>query len=216
MKPALLLDAGGVFLLPDDGAVAAELAKIDIEIDVSRCKRAHYAGIYAVDLDEGPPPHWHRYQEAYVRELGISGDEVAPSCKAVNKAFVEMEWNVPIEESIAELPSLAEAAQLAIVSNSDGTVERILRSHGIGDEMVVIIDSHKVGIEKPDPKIFHMALEEIGVDPGDALHIGDSIRFDVIGARNAGVRGLHLDPFGMCESDDHEHLSSLAEVKVLL
>jgi putative hydrolase of the HAD superfamily len=209
---AILLDAGGVFLLPDEDAVARELGALGVSFDRSRCPRAHYAGMHAIDITDAPD--WREYNRAYVRELGV--EVTKEHRKALNSAFVAMEWNVLIEGSLSALPALAECAQLAIVSNSDGTVERLLRGHGIGDDMVAILDSHVVGIEKPDPRIFEMVLVEIGVSPDNAVHVGDSVRFDVVGARNAGVRPVHMDPFGFCDETDHDHITALADVLKLL
>ena len=59
-----------------------------------------------------------------------------------------------------------------------------------------IIDSHVVGFEKPDPRLFHHALEISGADPESTVHIGDLYHVDVIGARSAGLYAILLDPFG--------------------
>jgi putative hydrolase of the HAD superfamily len=50
----------------------------------------------------------------------------------------------------------------------------------------------------------------------DTVHVGDSVRMDVGGARAAGIRPLHLDPFGFCSAADHEHVRSLEEVAGLV
>ena len=78
--------------------------------------------------------------------------------------------------------------------------------------VAVIIDSHVVGIEKPDPRIFHLALTEIGVPPERCCFVGDSVHFDVDGARAAGLRPVHVDPYDFCPHDDHGHVSGLADV----
>jgi putative hydrolase of the HAD superfamily len=83
--------------------------------------------------------------------------------------------------------------------------------------VAVVIDSTVVGIEKPDPRIFTFALDALGVSAEDAagvVHVGDTIFADVRGARAAGLRPLHLDPYGDCPAapDDHEHVRSLADV----
>ena len=51
----------------------------------------------------------------------------------------------------------------------------------------MIVDSRVAGVEKPDPRIFHIALEQLDVAPGDALYVGDVYEVDVVGARNAGL-----------------------------
>jgi putative hydrolase of the HAD superfamily len=82
------------------------------------------------------------------------------------------------------------------VSNSDGSVEQSLREQGIHGHFHAILDSHHVGFEKPDPRIFRRALEIAGSTPGRTLHVGDLYSADVVGARGAGLHALLLDPFG--------------------
>jgi putative hydrolase of the HAD superfamily len=199
---AVFLDAGGVLVYPDWDVVAAE---IGVDIDRSLFPRAHYAGMRAVDLAD--TFSWWNYNHAFVEALGLEGDDVR---EAVNRAYVRMEWHVPIVESMDVLPALEERFAVAVVSNSDGTVDDILRRRDV--KIPTIIDSHHVGVAKPDPAIFQLAMEKLGVRPDEAVHIGDSIRFDVAGARAAGVRPLHFDPFAMCSQTDHEHIASLAEL----
>jgi putative hydrolase of the HAD superfamily len=109
---------------------------------------------------------------------------------------------------------------LDVVSNADGRVEELLRETGICQvglgplpSVALVVDSTVVGIEKPHPGIFEVALAAVGVEPGRAVHVGDSVRADVAGARAARVNAVHFDPFGLCPSaDDHPHVRSLAEV----
>jgi putative hydrolase of the HAD superfamily len=79
-----------------------------------------------------------------------------------------------------------------------------------------VIDSAAVGVAKPDPAIFRIALEATGVAPERVLHIGDTVGADVDGALAAGIRPLHLDPYGFCRDDSHPHIPDLLTVAVLL
>ena len=212
-EKAVLLDAGGVLLLPDDQAIFRELSAVGFDTDPALYARAHYVGMRGIDRGTT----WDDYIAAYLGELGLYSDEAAA---ALDRAYAGMPWNVVIPESYAALPGLAASfSHVAVVSNSDGSVEDLLRSTGIaqvgpgaGVDVVAVVDSHVVGIAKPDPAIFHHTLELIGVDPDDAVHVGDSVRFDVMGARAAGVRALHFDPYRICDDHDHEHIASLAEI----
>jgi putative hydrolase of the HAD superfamily len=85
--------------------------------------------------------------------------------------------------------------QLAVVSNSDGSVEQSLVASGLRDYFAAVLDSHIVGHEKPDPRIFEKALEMCGADPARTVHVGDMYAADVVGARAAGVHPVLLDPF---------------------
>lgn len=86
--------------------------------------------------------------------------------------------------------------QLVVVSNSDGSVEQLLETKQLRYYFDVVIDSHVVGVEKPDPRIFEIALERSGAKPDQTLHVGDFYHFDVVGARAAGIHPLLLDPYG--------------------
>jgi len=83
-----------------------------------------------------------------------------------------------------------------------------------GVRVGVVIDSAVVGVAKPDPAIFSIALDAIGV-PGSqtVLYVGDSLRYDVAGALAAGLQPVHLDPYGFCPlPSGHPHVRSLAEL----
>jgi putative hydrolase of the HAD superfamily len=84
---------------------------------------------------------------------------------------------------------------LAVVSNSDGSVEASLESCGLRDHFHAVMDSHIVGHEKPDPRIFEEALALCDADPARTVHVGDLYAADVVGARAAGVHPVLLDPF---------------------
>jgi putative hydrolase of the HAD superfamily len=85
--------------------------------------------------------------------------------------------------------------KLAVVSNSDGSIEGGLAARGLRDHFDEIFDSHFIGYEKPDARIFHHALEACCADPAKTLHVGDLYSADVVGARAAGVHPILLDPF---------------------
>ena len=81
---------------------------------------------------------------------------------------------------------------LAIVSNFDGRLATICRALGLAAAFDAIVMSGRAGCAKPDPRIFRVALERLGVDGSAALHVGDSAREDVDGARAAGIAALWL------------------------
>ena len=86
--------------------------------------------------------------------------------------------------------------RVAIVSNSEGMLERLLDEVGVLGSVDLVVDSGLAGVEKPDPRIFEIALQRFGAPPSRALHLGDTFGTDVVGARAAGVRVALVDPFG--------------------
>ena len=111
------------------------------------------------------------------------------------------------------LTAMSEAGlQLAVVSNSDGSVESGLIDQGLRAHFCAVFDSHVVGFEKPDPRIFERALAVCGANPARTLHIGDLYAADVVGARGAGVYALLLDPFEDWGDVDCARLPGLTSV----
>ena len=225
---AVFLDVGGVFHLPDHDLIGEALrrAGVDGPIDPVALDRAHYAGVGAlVDWPEVEAGIWTAYERAYAIEAGVPGDRLDDAIAELDVAFaVDGIWSRLIPGSLEGLRDLAETGlTLAIVSNSDGTLEKRLRAEGIcqvgagrGVPMAIVIDSDAVGVAKPDPAIFHLALEATGAAPERVIHIGDTVGADVDGALAAGVRPVHLDPYGFCNDDSHPHVPDLATVAAAL
>ena len=94
------------------------------------------------------------------------------------------------------LRRLGRSFRLGVVSNSDGRVEAALEAAGLLDCFEVVVDSGLLGVEKPDPAIFHAALERLRVEPHEALYVGDLYHVDVVGARAAGMDAVLLAPGG--------------------
>lgn len=86
--------------------------------------------------------------------------------------------------------------RLSVVSNSNGTVKEILENLNLDIFFDEIFDSHFVGFEKPDPRIFIHALETCAADPKRTIHIGDLYHVDIIGAWRADIKAVLLDPYG--------------------
>ncbi len=79
-----------------------------------------------------------------------------------------------------------------IVSNFFGNLEVILDEAGLSGAFDVVIDSGRVGVSKPDPRIFMLALEKLGLRPEQAAFIGDSYERDMIPAAEIGMKTIWL------------------------
>ncbi len=97
-------------------------------------------------------------------------------------------------ETVSALARLkAQGLELGIISNFDSRLFTVMRGLGIADSFDTVTISSLAHAAKPAPQIFRMALEKHAIDPEEALHIGDSLRDDIEGATNAGLRALLLD-----------------------
>lgn len=83
--------------------------------------------------------------------------------------------------------------KLAVISNATSNLcRRILRENGLDKFFQVIVISRDLGIRKPDPRVFHYTLERLQVKPDEAVHVGDSIKEDVVGAKGAGLKAVWI------------------------
>lgn len=229
---AVLIDVGGVLVMPSHGLVRSVAARFGVGRgrDAGALFDAHYLGVEAGERATvtGGAFDWHSYRCALLRAAGVP----APLLDRASEALApDLLYGRACEVWSEELPGardglLALASTglvIGVVSNSDGTVAEMLSSRGLcqigegpGCAVAVVADSAVVGVSKPDPAIFAAALEAAGVDAAEAVHVGDTVYADVVGARAAGVRPLHLDPLGWCGASDHEHVANLVSVAELV
>ncbi|MCA1644788.1 MAG: HAD family hydrolase [Chloroflexi bacterium] len=226
---AVILDVGGVLLVPHAEPVNSALAPFGIQLDGAQAERAHYFGTLALDQAEQDERAARRaYLVGYADAAGISAehrDEALARMQRVWSGPTIDLWRLKVTGSVEGLKRLAASGcQMGIISNADGTIEEQLRRNeicqvgeGLGVPVLAIIDSHVVGIAKPAAGIFRHALEPLGVAPEEAVYVGDTVRYDVRGARAAGLRPVHFDPYDLCPAQaDHAHVRRLADVEPLL
>lgn len=91
--------------------------------------------------------------------------------------------------AVAALNRLKDAdVRRVVVSNFDTRLRPLLATLGLGPPLFdAVIVSAEVGAEKPNPRIFEAALEAVGVEPCEAVHVGDDRRNDIWGAREVGM-----------------------------
>jgi putative hydrolase of the HAD superfamily len=122
-------------------------------------------------------------------------------------------WVKPVDGAAQTLAALAGAgARLGVVSNSDGFCDRYLTRAGLREFLEVIVDSHLVGVEKPDERIFRHALAALDVPADRALFVGDRFDCDVLGAHAVGLRALLYDPEGGPAPEGCQVIHRLVEV----
>jgi putative hydrolase of the HAD superfamily len=218
---AVFLDAGGVLTLPPLAEAGRFLAAHGADGTPATVERCHYHGMVAYDEAPGDGAALSTaYLAGFLAAAGLSDDLVDPFVSEIRPVG----WQPAIRSSLDVLPALAATGvRLAIVSNSDGTVQSRFAAAGVlqvgagpGVRFEAVVDSGAVGVDKPDPRIFDFALAACGVRPEAAVHVGDSRRTDVAGALAAGIRPLHLDPFDLCPDRSHEHLAALGDLLDLL
>lgn len=204
---AVLLDAGNTLLFADPRRVLETLRDEGVHADEQDFRRAEYqARLNLVrivrDGHRGTEDHiWEEYFVTLFRECGVPEERLDPvGARLQGLHEKDHLWTHVEEGTRAALERLATAGfRLAVVSNADGRVEGLMESVGLRHHFEFVLDSGEVGVEKPDPAIFRMAVDRLGLEPRQCLYVGDLFPVDVVGARNAGLRALLVDPFGRME-----------------
>jgi putative hydrolase of the HAD superfamily len=162
---------------------------------------------------------WTAYVNAIFRELGLADSPALPRLRErVLRAHREEHlWRRVRPDTPEVLQRLADRGyRLGVVSNSDGRVPALLAELELAERFDAIIDSRLVGVEKPDPRIFAIALERLREEAGRAVHVGDLPAVDGEGARRAGLEAVLLDPLGLGGDADFPVIRELAELLDLL
>jgi putative hydrolase of the HAD superfamily len=102
--------------------------------------------------------------------------------------------------------------RLAVVSNFDSRLISILQGLGVAASLDGIFVSSSVGYAKPDRRIFDFVLKAQQLSPERVLHVGDSIRNDIEGAVNAGMKGILVDRQGAHQGAENTRIASLQEI----
>lgn len=114
--------------------------------------------------------------------------EIAAYCYEVAKENVAKSKDV--------LETLAQKYPLVLVSNFYGNIETVLEDFGILHCFKKVIESEKVGVRKPDPKIFELGVKALGMKPEDVLVVGDSIKNDIEPAKAIGCQTVLIEGRG--------------------
>lgn len=149
---------------------------------------------------------WRPYFEAVLMgSLGapVEPDQLSGVGEGLRQAHIEAHlWSWSPPEVVAALDTLlASQVRLGVITNADGRMESAIEAAGIRDRFETVVDSTDVGVAKPEPEIFGIAAERMGVDPADCLYVGDLFPVDVVGARSAGLEAVLVDPI-----DQFDHL----------
>jgi len=198
----------------DYAVFAAELARHGVRVTPDAVQRAEWQA--RVHLDDqvfaraaGASTETQESATRYMR-LVLEGLGVADGSTVERVAEWRRTYNPPLGVWTAHDPQAPESlalvrrsgARAAAISNSNGSVASVLAAVGLGPYLDFVVDSGEVGIEKPDPRIFELALARAGVAPAEAAYIGDFYSIDVKGATAAGLRAVLLDPGGFWGARD--------------
>ncbi len=211
---AVVFDAGGTLVRLDFEWIGDMLAELGVSVTPAQLRHGEVRGRRMYDAAARGPGAGKRAEPhpplggAAPTETYFAGMLEAAGCRhpvleeAMERMWARARsdqflWARPMEGARAALDALpALGLRRCCVSNSDGRAEEHLVRFGMREGLEFVVDSQRVGVEKPDPRIFAIALEKLGVAPERALYVGDIRSVDEVGSRAAGMHFVLVDPFG--------------------
>ncbi len=205
----LCLDAGNTIVFLEHTRLAASCARHGFATSAESLVRAEGEAKVALECGGAVDVAWSQATWPGARGWGLvvgtmlhrAGLEVSRVPQLLDELWPAHRrrnfWSL-VPEGLFEALGRARASgvRIAVISNSEGFLEEILVDRGMLDLFDLVVDSGVVGVEKPDPAIFQIALDRMGIDASRALHLGDTYATDVVGARAAGIRVALVDPYG--------------------
>ncbi|MFC4000592.1 HAD family hydrolase [Prauserella oleivorans] len=199
-------------------SLAALIGRADMWSEWERITDEHVARVVSGDL--GYADMHVRRTQAFLAALGITADHgEALAFETRRKELLRRSWRL-FDDVLPCLDWLVAAGvQLAAVTNASGAHQREkLATLGLARFFDHVAIAGEVGVAKPDPVMFHSVCFQLGCDPSEAVHVGDKLRTDALGARDAGLGGVWLNRGQVAaEVPPGVHvLSSLSELPQLL
>ncbi|WP_285504737.1 HAD family hydrolase [Actinokineospora sp. NBRC 105648] len=204
----VLLDFSGTLFRLEPGAASVSGLRLR---DGAALDADRYAELLAVmTVPTGVPEHlpaelhedWHRrdldpevHRSAYEASLSAPAIGLADGMPALlyDVMLAPGSWQ-PYPDTGAALRLLRERGlPVAVVSNIAWDIRPTFAAHGLADLVGEFVLSYAEGLVKPDPKLFELACERIGVEPADTLMIGDSAEADGAAVR-VGCRFERVEP----------------------
>lgn len=149
---------------------------------------------------EGARGWWRRFGERVAEHLGVGTPTPFAAAELYDRFARPDAWEVYPDTEPALARLRAAGLRLAVVSNWDERLPKLLDEIGLAGQVDAVVYSAQVGYEKPDPRIFLAALDQLGnPDPEETIHVGDRMKEDVEGAAAIGMQAILLDRHGTTE-----------------
>lgn len=178
-----------------------------------------YAELAEISMRDRTPEErlqvYIRHQQSILTNAGInSGPELAERTMKRARELNARPRFVLFEDVLPTIMMVKERQlRTGLLSNIYRGIRDICRELGLEPYIDVIASSEEAGADKPDPAIFRFALEQIGVDASEAIHVGDQYLQDVVGARNAGITPIFIDRYDVSpEITDCARIRDLTEL----
>lgn len=158
---------------------------------------------------------WFDIYGILLGKLGVPNAE--PIAEALYATFSDRANYRLFDDAVPVLDQLsASGLTLGVVSNFEEWLEGLLEELGVIGYFDVRVISGIEGMEKPDTRIFRLALDRAGVEPADAVYVGDSPEFDTDPAESLGMLGVLIDRRDRFPEHGGPRIRSLDELPALV
>jgi putative hydrolase of the HAD superfamily len=216
----IFLDAGGVLVFPNWTRIGETFGRHGVEIDPRRLAAAEPIAKKRLDrtatiqASNDASRGW-LYFNLILAEAGV--DQTAVTDAALDELHEYHRqanlWELVPDGVVEALTALrARGLRLTVVSNANGRLKHLFDRLSLAAHFDCLLDSCDEGVEKPDPRLFDIALERSGARRETTIHVGDLYHVDVVGARAAGLRGVLLDQAGLYRDVDCPRVRTLGEL----
>ena len=214
-KPQFIFfDVGNTLLFPNRARILAPLPEDRRPtLDDWRALERRTKCEFDRGLISGAPDHgfWWMFHTHLLEQLNVSDDRVRDAL--IQNTQNSANWDQILPGTREALERIRQRYATAVISNSDGKIDAVLRRCGIYDCFSSITDSGNVGHEKPHPAIFAAALHAMKADSAQSLYVGDVYSVDYMGARSAGIEAVLFDVAGAYREQQVPRVESLGELE---
>ncbi|XYI01398.1 HAD family hydrolase [Sorangium sp. So ce1128] len=156
---------------------------------------------------------WARLYQDMLEHLGVSDDCLVTELLLSLSSPRSYELFTDVPQALARVRELG--VRMGVISNFEPWLVDVLERLGIAGYFELLVISTREGVAKPDPEIYHRAVQRAGVLPSRTLHVGDSLAHDVIPAAAAGMRAVLLARRGPMATD-YLAIASLTDLEPML
>jgi putative hydrolase of the HAD superfamily len=202
---AVTFDFGQTLAELDHDFLAQRARELGAELDpvAARTATVRAWAAYGANKALGHARAWQEMMLEVLRGGSVrpmQGNPTAGFAESIAQALWEAQparnlWRKPIAGMFELVQRLvSKGIPVGIISNSEGRLAELVAELGQTALFRVVVDSGRIGIDKPDARIFQHAAQALGVPLADVVHVGDAWEADVIGAREAGARAVWFSP----------------------
>src|SRR5437867_5769470 len=216
----VFLDAGGVLMFPNWTRSSGALARQGVQVAPDTLARAEPHARRQIDdlkvigWTDDAARGW-LFFDLILERAGIPRSDATAAALAELHAYHQANnlWEfVPSNVKPALAAMRAGGLRLTVVSNANGTLSAHMARLGLDTMVDCVLDSCDEKVEKPDPRLFRIALDRSRARPETTIHVGDLYHVDVVGARSAGLRGVLLDEADLRPDADCPRVRSLDDL----